>query len=544
MARVPEVLVGPMLRFIGETEATVWVEIDEPCEVEVLGHKGTTFTVEDHHFALVVIEGLEAGVSQEYEVHVAGECVWPPEGYEFPHPRIRTIPKGGDLRLLFGSCRTSAPHHPPHTSQRWWNPMGRGIDALHTFALRMLRQPQALWPDALMMMGDQLYADQPPKNVREKVAGREVHEDGPVDVLEDFEEYTVGYRDVWTYPVVRWMLSTLPSSMIFDDHEINDKWKTSQAWLDEMRQTDWYEGRVIGGLMAYWVFQHLGNLSPRELADDETFQELQKVDDGSELVRELAERAESQDGPLPVQLLQRSRPGPAGDARLPRRPPARGRQAADHERGRVGVGQGPRRRRARPPADGQLAAVPAARRHARHRGLVGVGHQRRLGQAARPARREGQDRRQPRPLGVLPAVLPRDGAARDRRRDRRLRGRARHDDHVRRRRPSLLRHRGDAAGGRRRRRRRRSGTRSAPACARSCRPASASSSPSVTRGSPRRSGGRSRRRRASGPGASAPGSPRGRASATRSAPSRSPAARSASGSSRSRAAGANRSSEQ
>lgn len=293
---MPEILVGPMLRFIGDTEATVWVEVDEPCEVEILNHCAKTFTVEDHHYALVAIEGLKAGESHDYEVHVDGECVWPPEGYEFPLPRIRPIPADGDLRLLFGSCRTSAPHHPPHTSQRWWNPNGRGIDALHTFALRMLRQPKAMWPDALMMLGDQLYADQPPKNVREKVAGREVHADGPVDVLEDFEEYTVGYRDVWTYPVVRWMLSTLPSSMIFDDHEINDKWKTSQQWLDEMRQTDWYEGRVIGGLMAYWIYQHLGNLSCQELAEDETFQALQKGKDGTKAVRDLAKRAENQDG--------------------------------------------------------------------------------------------------------------------------------------------------------------------------------------------------------------------------------------------------------
>ena len=39
-----------------------------------------------------------------------------------------------------------------------------------------------------------------------------------------------------------------------------------------MRQTDWYEDRVIGGLMAYWIYQHLGNLSPAELAKDETYQ--------------------------------------------------------------------------------------------------------------------------------------------------------------------------------------------------------------------------------------------------------------------------------
>ncbi len=292
---MPEVLVGPMLRFIGETEATVWVEMSEPCEVEILAAKASTFTVKGHHYALVVLEDLPAGEAQEYEVAVGGARVWPPEGYEFPRPRIATIPTGGDLRLLFGSCRCSAPHHPPHTWQRWWNPRGRGLDALHTFALRMLRQPKALWPDAMVMLGDQLYADEPPKNVREQVAHREVHADGPVDVLEDFEEYTVGYRDIWTYPVVRWMLSTLPTAMIFDDHEINDKWNTSEAWLIEHRKTDWYETRIIGGLMAYWIYQHLGNLSPRELAEDETFQRLADADDGSAIVADLARRAESQD---------------------------------------------------------------------------------------------------------------------------------------------------------------------------------------------------------------------------------------------------------
>ena len=34
---MPEVMVGPMLRYVGETDATVWVETDEPCEVEILG---------------------------------------------------------------------------------------------------------------------------------------------------------------------------------------------------------------------------------------------------------------------------------------------------------------------------------------------------------------------------------------------------------------------------------------------------------------------------------------------------------------------------
>ena len=72
---MPEVLVGPMLRFVGETEATVWVEMDAACEVEILGTSVPTFEVKGHHFALVALEGLEVGVPQEYEVAVDGECV-------------------------------------------------------------------------------------------------------------------------------------------------------------------------------------------------------------------------------------------------------------------------------------------------------------------------------------------------------------------------------------------------------------------------------------------------------------------------------------
>jgi PhoD-like phosphatase len=293
---MPEIKVGPMLRHVGETDATVWVETDAPCEVEILGKTQRTFTVEDHHYAIVCIEGLEPSREHPYEVNLDGQKAWPPEDYEFPQPRIRLIPRDGTLRLLFGSCRASAPHRPPHTFQRWYHPKGKGIDVLRTYAMRMLRQPSAMWPDAVMMMGDQLYADQVPSPVEEIVGDREVHADGPVEVLEDFEEYTVGYWDAWTHPYVRWLLSTLPSSMIFDDHEINDKWKTSQAWLDEKRQTDWYEDRVIGGLMAYWIYQHLGNLSPTELSEDETYQAICADGDGSERVRDLAKTADEQSG--------------------------------------------------------------------------------------------------------------------------------------------------------------------------------------------------------------------------------------------------------
>ncbi|MGK2881237.1 MAG: DUF7800 domain-containing protein [Mycobacterium sp.] len=322
-----EVRVGPMLRHVGKTDATVFVETDAACSVDVLGRTAETFEVEGHHFAVVCLQDLDPTVEHPYQVHLDGELAWPPTDYEFPQPRIRLLPQDGSLRLLFGSCRASAPHHPPYTNQRWWHKKGKGIDVLRTYGMRMLRQPSALWPDTLMMLGDQLYADQVPDNIKELVADREVHANGPVNVLEDFEEYCIGYWDAWTSPLVRWMLSTIPTAMIFDDHEINDKWNTSASWLREKRQTDWYETRIIGGLMAYWIYQHLGNMSPSDLAADEVFGACVATRNGTDAVRGLAKRAEDKSGPSRFSMCR-----DLGPARLIIADSRTGRVLNDHER--------------------------------------------------------------------------------------------------------------------------------------------------------------------------------------------------------------------
>ena len=57
----PLLMLGPLLRYVGETEATIWVETDRACEVEILGHQARTFEVSGHHYALVVIGDLSPG---------------------------------------------------------------------------------------------------------------------------------------------------------------------------------------------------------------------------------------------------------------------------------------------------------------------------------------------------------------------------------------------------------------------------------------------------------------------------------------------------
>jgi hypothetical protein len=116
--------------------------------------------------------------------------------------------------------------------------------------------------------------------------------------VSDFEEYTRLYAESWTDPQVRWLLSTIPSSMIFDDHEMIDDWNTSAAWRRAVTASDWWAPRISGGLLSYWIYQHLGNLSPQELAENKTWQAVQGLgegdDDAEPVLREMAERADSE----------------------------------------------------------------------------------------------------------------------------------------------------------------------------------------------------------------------------------------------------------
>ena len=87
-----------------------------------------------------------------------------------------------------------------------------------------------------------------------------------------FAEYERLYRHSWGDPEIRWLMSTVPTAMIFDDHDIRDDWNTSASWRADMKEKPWWRDRIRAGLASYWVYQHLGNMSPAELADDEDYQ--------------------------------------------------------------------------------------------------------------------------------------------------------------------------------------------------------------------------------------------------------------------------------
>ncbi len=261
-------VLGPLLRHVDETTAAIWVEVAAAGTVTVTAGdrvaSAATFAAHDHHYALVEVDGLEPGSHTPYTVSVDDRVVWPEPDSPFPPSVIPTLEPGKPLRLAFGSCRVSVPHDEAGTK-------AFGVDALRSYALHMATDGDARWPDLVLFLGDQVYADETSEEMQEFIASRRSIDEPPGEELKDFEEYAHLYQIAWGEPSNRWLLSTLPSAMIFDDHDIRDDWNTSWTWRQQMAETSWWHERIVGGLASYWIYQHLGNLSPAERADDETW---------------------------------------------------------------------------------------------------------------------------------------------------------------------------------------------------------------------------------------------------------------------------------
>ncbi|MEU8298218.1 alkaline phosphatase D family protein [Micromonospora sp. NPDC048909] len=288
-------LIGPLLRRVVGTRATVWVETDAPAVVTVrtaAGATGTapTFTAYDHHYALVVVEGLTPQSATSYEVLLDDQVVWPEPRSGFPPSVIRT--RAADdreqpVRLIFGSCRETT----QHATTRKLPP-----DALDAYARRLMADPEpGALPDLLVLLGDQVYADVTSPTVRRLLKRRRRRPRGaPADQVVSFDEYTKLYLESWRDPEIRWLLSTVPSVMIFDDHEIIDDWNTSASWRDEVRRQPWWAERIASGLASYWVYQHLGNLAPDEIAADPIFAKVSAAEDATGVLREFGHRVDQE----------------------------------------------------------------------------------------------------------------------------------------------------------------------------------------------------------------------------------------------------------
>ena len=223
--------------------------------------------------------------------------------------------------------------------------------------------------------------------------------------VRDFEEYTWLYDESWRDPQVRWLLSTLPSSMIFDDHDLRDDWNTSRLLAPRDA------GARRGGRSASSAAsRRTGSTStwatsrprrwPRTTSTSGCGAPRRRREP---LLREFAAAADREaDGHKGAQWCFRR---DLGGARLLVVDSRCGRMLDRGDRSMVSDAEfawiaGAARRRLRPPADRHLAAVAARARAARPRVLERGGGR---GRAGRPGRRLAERLRRPPTWSTGPA---------------------------------------------------------------------------------------------------------------------------------------------
>ena len=235
---------------------------------------------------------------------------------------LRTLSQDRPARLAFGSCRVAeiAPENlsRPARRDRAAQAGDAGADALAACAAMLAARPRDRWPDVLLMIGDQVYADEPGPATRRFMPSHRAAEPGPrapAGEVADFEEYCALYREAWSDPAVRWLFSVVPTAMIFDDHDVHDDWNTSAAWRRDYTAKPWWGSRIESAYQSYWVYQHLGNLSPAELASDETWGKVREQGDAAPVLADLAHRADRR-APGIRWSFARTLPGTGGDVRV------------------------------------------------------------------------------------------------------------------------------------------------------------------------------------------------------------------------------------
>lgn len=276
-SEIPTLVLGPILRYVDNTRATIWVETDRECTVEVrtsTGQSGAenTWSVHEHHFAIVQLVDLPAGTVVDYSVTLrsSADPVVEAAPTVAAGGTLRTAGEDDALTVAFGSCRRGDTYDEDRLK-------AIGADGLAGLAARLKDQDAEQWPQLLLLLGDQVYADDPSPEIKERLRERRETQQDPElgeEVLEeicDFEEYTWLYRESWGAEQVTGLMATIPSCMILDDHDLRDDWNSSLDWRKDIEQKPWWHRRVVGAFSSYWIYQHLGNLSPDELQNDELY---------------------------------------------------------------------------------------------------------------------------------------------------------------------------------------------------------------------------------------------------------------------------------
>jgi hypothetical protein len=198
--RVRRLALGPVIGHTDDTSTRIWIQVvDEPLNyrlrvsgVGLFDFASTEGDVREFRTAIATVTGLQPDIRYNYSVMCRGRVV--------PGTRasFRTMPARGSMaNILFCAISCSK-----HVNDGAW----------HDFA-KFVKDAK---PHFILMMGDQIYAD----------------EDTPNVFSEHFQSRPEPRREAlankhkltWGRDVVREVLANFPSYMMWDDHDIRDGW--------------------------------------------------------------------------------------------------------------------------------------------------------------------------------------------------------------------------------------------------------------------------------------------------------------------------------
>ena len=394
------------MRYVDDTSATIWVETADAAVVTVTGGRaGSPRPAPSARTATTTrwwrSPGSSPARTTAYTVDVdgaSGSGRRRREGAAFPPSVIATLEPGKPLRMAFGSCRVSVGHDEAGNTPF-------GVDALRAYALRMAgltdraADEDERWPDLVLFLGDQVYADETSEAMQEFIALAGATRRAAGRGAEGLR----GVRPPLPARLERpgEPLAALDAAERDDLRRPRHPRRLEHQLVVAPRDGGHRRGGTTGssaGLASYWVYQHLGNLGPDERAEDALWQRIASYDGDGELditaaLDELADRADQEpesyrwsfarDFDTQARLV-------VVDSRAARvlEPDA----PLDPRRRRDGLARRADARRLRPPADRHLAAVPAGAGAAPRRGVQRGARRRapgasgRRGSARRPAR--------------------------------------------------------------------------------------------------------------------------------------------------------------
>jgi phosphodiesterase/alkaline phosphatase D-like protein len=255
--------VGPLIRAVSSRSVVIWAELTVAESITLTAQSaqsehtvevsGKSVTIGGHHYITLQLQHLQPATWYDYtitrtqtqETLISSDLSSLHQCFRTLDPAPTDMPltpsQPSTLRIAYGSCRKAEETLPD------------AFNAFGAWIRRHMAQREQLWPHILLLIGDQVYADEPPTEI--------VHTHPHIAKgAVTFEDFALLYHHAWTYNEdVRQAFAVIPTYMIFDDHEVTNDWNGMPDWRARVLN-DGAEQTLVDGLVAYWIYQGWGNL--------------------------------------------------------------------------------------------------------------------------------------------------------------------------------------------------------------------------------------------------------------------------------------------